>query len=197
MTGRGEWRVMVGEVPVINPENLEAGSGWGSNHKEEQNAKMSMLESEIKCFWFKILAASVLGKGDVFLTTSVVPTGTCAALFHRLDLTHLFNNNNVLLCVQQYVKRGHSRSTIRDHAIQIVSFYWSSEHVYLWEGNRKKEGGRGGGRSWRRSMIQPHLHHAGGKIWTLGFCFPSTLCLQLHRSQKTTYTEFAALRAAK
>lgn len=96
------------------------------------------------------MAASVLGKGDVFLTTSVVPTCTCAALFHRLDLTHLFNNKNVLLCVQQYVKRGHSRSTVRDHAIQTVSFYWSNEDVYLWEGNRKKEGGEGWGKELKK-----------------------------------------------
>lgn len=63
---------------------------------------MSILGSEIKCTWSKILAGSVLDQGNTFRAykiPSIALTRTCTTLFIRLDLSHLFNNKNVLFYV--------------------------------------------------------------------------------------------------
>lgn len=106
--------------------------------------------------------------------TSVEPSCTCAALFHRLDLTRLFRNRNVLLWIQYYIKCGNFRNIVRDHTFQTVSL-WGAMNMCICGGEIGKRKGRARGKEVSRWVSQSCLHQGGGKNWTVGLWFPSTL----------------------
>ena len=123
-------------------------------------------------------------------STSVEPSCTFAALFHRLDLTRLFKNRNVLLCIQRYIKCGNFRNA---DCLTLRSNEWACVSVgrKIGKGKERAEGTRSQG-GWvspvytREEARTERWDSASHQLW-----------LKLHGSQKTTSTAYTVLRAAK